>query len=631
MVNFNTGNGLPPLRLGQGLPGFDDFTQALQDGWLESNRRETVDGRTYVLFNYSRGAQYERHWTEVTTVARGLIVCVETGEIVALPMEKFFNLGEVISEGVIALPKSGPFDALVKMDGSCGIGYRDGDRLCWATRGSFTSPQSVVAQQIWDEKYQQHNHLFMTDWYHVTPVTEIIHPETRVVVRYKFQDLVLIAARNRFTGEHLPYDFLVEMGRRLGMPVVERIPSSDMDAILARVAELDDNHEGFVLLWPDGHRLKVKGEQYKRLHRILSDMTPRVVAQSWLDGTSDELVREVPDEFREETEQTIEQLDDRTVELAAAVDDLWRQAPKDDERKMREFVKQAPGGMGSLLFNRRTLDESSVSVMLSLNTVCQLIDNGRIHKLLGGSRQVSESLDASKAGRHAALSEMIAIFERSVADLLWDNARDEQGRKRLNSKVAPRLAKPLRGALFSALEELRPEVYVEKLRAFLKQPEQQKLYAGLDADVMFAAAPPFDSAIYRHKEWVFSYPGPLRVYLHRWREAGQRQTATVKARALLANAFRNMAVAELVQALEVGGVTELEGMLLDLAEEVAQLWESMPQGVAPDLLHCCARMCTAKEWTTALLWQAWSSYRLRVFDSYLEEAKKLPARFDDEG
>src|SRR5262249_23441430 len=159
-----------------------------------------------------------------------------------------------------------------------------------------------------DEKYKQHEHLFFGEWAHITPVIEIIHPVTRVVVRYKYQDLPLIAARDRFTGKTLPHDFLQEVGARTGMPVVERIPSTDMEALLRRVEELDDNHEGFVLLWitenGEAYRVKCKGEQYKRLHRILSDVTPRVVAEHWLDGTSEELVREMPEEFRLETEQT---------------------------------------------------------------------------------------------------------------------------------------------------------------------------------------------------------------------------------------------------------------------------------------------------------------------------------------
>src|SRR5262245_58217419 len=115
--------------LGAGLPPLEAFEQALREGWLDTSTFVTTDGRTYRLFNYSRRAQYERHWDEVTTVARGLIICAETGEIVALPMPKFFNLGEVVSEGVVASAQSGPFEALVKLDGSCGIGYRVDGRI----------------------------------------------------------------------------------------------------------------------------------------------------------------------------------------------------------------------------------------------------------------------------------------------------------------------------------------------------------------------------------------------------------------------------------------------------------------------------------------------------------------------
>lgn len=86
----------------------------------------------------------------------------------------------------------------------------------------------------------------------------------------------------------MPYEFLAEMAAETGMPLVERLESNDLDAILPVVAELDDNSEGFVLNW-GGYRVKVKGEEYKRLHRLFSGITPASIAESWFEGGALEL------------------------------------------------------------------------------------------------------------------------------------------------------------------------------------------------------------------------------------------------------------------------------------------------------------------------------------------------------
>src|SRR5436305_302047 len=45
------------------------------------------------IYTYGREAVHSHVWDSVTTKCRGIIVNDETGEILARPFEKFFNLG----------------------------------------------------------------------------------------------------------------------------------------------------------------------------------------------------------------------------------------------------------------------------------------------------------------------------------------------------------------------------------------------------------------------------------------------------------------------------------------------------------------------------------------------------------
>nr|UXE44339.1 hypothetical protein Hi04_10k_c2089_00067 [uncultured bacterium] len=348
---------LTPLSgfgLGNGLPTLAQFEQVARERWIYSNEIRTADNRTYRLFNYAKQTQYERVWNEVTTVSRGLIVCVETGEIVAAPMAKFYNLGETIGPDNVAGVKPGRFEAFVKLDGSLGIGYRLDGRFRWATRGSFTSPQSAVAQKMWDERYAQHDVLMHTEFDHITPSVEIIHPETRVVCRYDYQDLVLISARNRFTGEDISYAELVRIGARLGMRVVERIDGDDVDALQARAQTLHSDEEGYVLKWADGYRVKVKGEAYKRVHRLLAGISAKQIAIDWNDGQVAEVLRNLPEEYRGETEEMVRQLDEDLAELVCLTESLYEQgrsAP--DQKAYALWVKAQEPRLSPILFLRR--------------------------------------------------------------------------------------------------------------------------------------------------------------------------------------------------------------------------------------------------------------------------------------
>jgi RNA ligase len=54
----------------------------------------------------------DKAWNQFTLMARGLILCPSEKRVVATPIPKFFNYGEVLD-----VPEL-PFNATVKMDGS---------------------------------------------------------------------------------------------------------------------------------------------------------------------------------------------------------------------------------------------------------------------------------------------------------------------------------------------------------------------------------------------------------------------------------------------------------------------------------------------------------------------------------
>lgn len=108
---------------------------------VELKNVRAVTSGPLILFNYTNQCTYDRAWdTEYTRNARGVIYDVFTGNLVAKPFPKFFNLGEMQETMLSNLPNE-PYKVFEKVDGSLGIIYHFNDKktigLLTQTEGRF--------------------------------------------------------------------------------------------------------------------------------------------------------------------------------------------------------------------------------------------------------------------------------------------------------------------------------------------------------------------------------------------------------------------------------------------------------------------------------------------------------------
>lgn len=250
------------------------------EGWLRSQRHPDAD---LWIYNYTERTQYENHWTPETIACRGLILDAD-GAVVARPFPKFFNYG---TPQAANLPAE-PYTIREKFDGSLGILYYLDGEAHIATRGSFTSEQAKVGTAL----------LAQYDFEHAaghTPLFEIIYPENRIVVDYgDRRELVLLAVIDNATGR--------ESAMGWDGPVAPEIVDTDVDSLhgLAR-----SNAEGFVVTFESGVRVKVKFDEYVRLHRIVTGVNARSIWESLRDGDDlAALLDSIPDELHAWIRQT---------------------------------------------------------------------------------------------------------------------------------------------------------------------------------------------------------------------------------------------------------------------------------------------------------------------------------------
>ncbi len=253
------------------------------------------------IWNYSETVQYNEKWDQTTIMSRGLVTD-DKGNIVARPFRKFFNLFENKHTATT------DFEVYSKMDGSLGILFNYNGEWIMATRGSFTSDQSVKGFEML-QRYGYKN--LKTEY---TYLFEIIYSDNRIVVQYPFEDVVLLGIIETKTGREVDlYDGdedirLRNMINNLGFRVVEKYDGiSDYTTLSSMIK---DDEEGFVVKFSNGNRVKIKGREYLRLHKIMTNVSTTGIWEILSNGDNfDEVLKDVPDEFYQKIKSYVLELE----------------------------------------------------------------------------------------------------------------------------------------------------------------------------------------------------------------------------------------------------------------------------------------------------------------------------------
>ncbi|WP_309735259.1 RNA ligase [Chamaesiphon sp. OTE_75_metabat_556] len=248
--------------------------------------RQTHPSLPLTIYNYTAKAQFDRYWVAETLHCRGLVLDADYQPI-ARPLPKFFNL----SEHQDTLPEGVP-EIYEKLDGSLIMLFCYQGQWEVASRGSFASDQAQMARVLLADRQADLDKLDRKYTY----LFEIIYPSNRIVVDYgAAQRLVLLAAVHTQTGAELALARVDWIDRAQTYPATT-LPEW-VKSIEASQAELN-NHEGFILKWPNGFRLKYKLADYVRLHRIITRIQAKDIWECLSQNQSlEQFLDSVPDEF----------------------------------------------------------------------------------------------------------------------------------------------------------------------------------------------------------------------------------------------------------------------------------------------------------------------------------------------
>lgn len=296
------------------------------------------------IFNYSRECQYEGLWDDITLNCRGLVLDTE-GNVIAKPFPKFFNYEEHTAEGSKLPPiPNENFEVYEKMDGSLGILFHYAGEWLIATRGSFTSEQAIKGMEI----LNKYNRVQLMENY--TYLVEIIYPENRIVVDYgKEERLVLLGIVRTDSGEELDYSTMCNESDVTGIPLVMKYKTWGEDWETLK-KEISKDKEGYVIRFSGGMRMKIKGDEYVRLHRILTNFSTKDIWELLKNNEPLEpFLDRVPDEFDAWVKEVVRDLQIRFENIVKDYNTIFWSIYDNDKKVFAERAKGYPHS--SLLFS----------------------------------------------------------------------------------------------------------------------------------------------------------------------------------------------------------------------------------------------------------------------------------------
>ena len=308
------------------------------------NKQEIVVGNKppYWILNYNQGAR-----NDFNCLVRGMVVrkpLIGTNYIdsplydplaliASFPFIRFFNYGEAEAAPV----DFANAEMIEKLDGTMvGMFFEDvmyGYAPRWHTRRMLSTwePDHDLIIRGFDKKgehkfipvigeyiKQLNFERFETDDFYRTYVFEFVHDASKVLTQYSPEQygLYLIGARNvhplNRDFDELTENQLDEIATRLGAKRPKRWQvGNDHDKIqeiLEQEAETTPNFEGAVFRDQLGQRVKVKREDYVKLHHLLDQLSYKRLIPIIMQGEEDEIIayfphaRELVDNFKKSLE-----------------------------------------------------------------------------------------------------------------------------------------------------------------------------------------------------------------------------------------------------------------------------------------------------------------------------------------
>lgn len=235
---------------------------------LESMNIKIKTEDNLAIFSYTINADFTN---PIVQEARGIIVDLNTLDVVCFPFRKFGNWNESYADTI----DWSTARVQEKIDGSIVKLYYYNNNWNWATNNTIHAENTIVNNvthhtftDIIKKAKNYSNLLFNNLNKNKTYIFEVVSPENQIVVKYTDYMLYHTGTRDNITGqesiENIGIEHPLEYGLSSFEECIEAVKNLNVD-------EHNVEHEGFVVVDNNWNRIKIKSLSYITLHHLVTN------------------------------------------------------------------------------------------------------------------------------------------------------------------------------------------------------------------------------------------------------------------------------------------------------------------------------------------------------------------------
>lgn len=304
--------------------------------------------KEFLLIRYGLAEMQEGMWTDKNSIyreCRSVVIDLKNEQLVLTPFRKFFNLNEVEEnqfEVVIEEMKNAKsIEFTDKLDGSM-------QSARWYNNKIFmTGSMAINPDKSWRladgyKKLTNQHRIMIKENPEYTFIFEYINLKDAHVVLYNKQDegMYLIGIRNVYTGYELTYKEIKEYSLKYSIPMAQ-IENITIHEAMKKAKEYKSNEKEGWILNIDGHKIKIKCDDYVHLHRLLDKVSSvNVIIKNIADNKYDDMMSKIPDSYKSRVEKIAKIIVDYKNNTEKLINEYFEKAPKTDKKTFMIWVTE---------------------------------------------------------------------------------------------------------------------------------------------------------------------------------------------------------------------------------------------------------------------------------------------------
>ena len=307
---------------------------------------QTNQFNEFLLIRYGLADMQEGMWTNPNSIyreCRSLVIDLKKEQIVLTPFRKFFNVNEVEENSLDNIRKeisyANSIEITNKLDGSMQSARLYNNHIFLAGSMALDKEHSFRLKDGYTKLTNNHISMIKENPEYTFIFEYISLKDAHVVLYNKEQEgLYLLKLRNVYTGKQLSYKDTKKFANKYNVPMT-KIENRTFSEILQLTKKYKSSEKEGWVLDIDGHMIKLKCDDYVKLHKLLDKLSSvNVIIQNIADDKYDDMMAKIPELYKDRVNKIANIIINYKNEINQKINKYYKVAPKENKKDFMIWV-----------------------------------------------------------------------------------------------------------------------------------------------------------------------------------------------------------------------------------------------------------------------------------------------------